>query len=267
MKQKESLLHRGNLWDIHIGNHYKTYIIGTIIIAMVALFSSIYTIMNTSWCVGYDEEKGLLIAHQIEEIAWQRDALIHKIGKEHFKIWEANFHKIDKQFSEEKDLINKVKLAQRLDSLMRRQHWIVELTEYTNEAEEAALQILEQKFDLLYNTNRTIPRAERSDSFIQQALSVFTQLQIIGEKRDKIIHILGKDDFKIWEQSYHQNASRFSITNDIREKYELSKEISNLLDRQNEYFKQQEYIGPQKYITDEEEKIYEETQTAFTKLN
>lgn len=69
---------------------------------------------------GGQEEKALMIFYKIEEIAHNRDNILHDIGKEHFKIWEANFHSIENEFHKTDDIIEKFKLAQEIDSLI---HW------------------------------------------------------------------------------------------------------------------------------------------------
>lgn len=125
---------------------------------------------------------------------------------------------------------------------------------------------MEDKFDTLYNSPKTIYRTGKSEAFKQQARSIFTQLQKIAEKRDEIIHILGKDNFLAWEAPYHDYVSKFEIEQNIEEKYQLTEMISNLLYRQDIYFKEKGYIGSQKYITDEEEKTYQQIQDEFNQI-
>lgn len=134
------------------------------------------------------------------------------------------------------------------------------------QAEEMKFNQLEAEFDSLYESPGIMSWIGKSDAFKQQASDIFDQLRNIAEKRDAIIQILGRDGFLAWNLSYQEYASKFATATTIEEKYELSKDISNLMHWQDEYFKQEGYIGSGKYISDEEEKIYQAAQDAFNAL-
>lgn len=135
-----------------------------------------------------------------------------------------------------------------------------------SQAEEAKFNQLEAEFDGLYNKPAKIARIEKSGIFQEDAIAIFMKLWTIAEKRDAIIQMLGRDGFLAWNVSYKDYSSRFNAATTIEEQYELTKNISNLMYWQDEYFKQQGYIGSGKYISDEEETIYQKAQDAFNTI-
>ena len=96
---------------------------------------------------------------------------------------------------------------------------------------------------------------------------IFNKLYDIAKKRDAIIHVVNKDNFLAWEVSYHNYISSFENTEDIEERYQLSKTISNLLYWQDEYLIEKGYIGISGHITEEDEAEYKQTQMEFENLH
>ena len=235
-------------------------------LTIVIILTIFWTFAVTPNTIGGQEEKALLIFYKIEEIAHNRDNILHDIGKEHFKIWETEFHSIEENFHKTDDLVQKFKRAQQLDSLIEWQNWFTTLRGYITQTEENTFKQLEAEFDGLYNKPVAVNRTGKSEMFKQQALIIFDQLQQIAQKRDKIIQILWSGGFYGWNVSYQDYASGFAMTNNIEEKYLLSQKMSNLIYRQDEYFKHEGYVGTGKYITNQEEKIYQQTQDAFNAL-
>lgn len=237
------------------------------VIALVAVFFGVSMMNGKSSAAWGFEEKALLIFFKIEEIAHKRDNILHKIGVDHFAIWEANFHTMEESFHKEESLIGRFKIAQKLDSLIHRQDGFTQLKWYISDAEEKEFQRLEQSFDELYNHVKTISWIKKTGIFKQKSLEVFKKLFDVAKQRDDIIHLLGKDNFLAWEVSYHNAVAQFDTAETIEDKYEITKIISNLLYRQDEYFNQKWYVWPQQYITDEQEALYQQIQNDFEKIN
>jgi hypothetical protein len=78
--------------------------------------------------------------------------------------------------------------------------------------------------------------------------------------------MLWKEKFLIREKYYHEQILKLESARSMEEKYKLMRWISNILMRQDNYFKHMGYIGENRYITDEEENIYQQTQHEFEKL-
>lgn len=272
MEQKEWLICRGKKCVVnHLKKHHKIYTwtgIGMTIMAIVAgiFISTLWTSVirtNASW---NEWETALMMFYRIEDIATRRDLLFHKIGKEHFLIWEYNFHDLQDKFHLATSIGEKFKIARQLDELV---HWQDEYARAQNiisSTDEAKFQLLEANFDLQYNIQPILSRTDKSDTFKNNASTIFSTLESIATKRDDIIHILWKKDFLIWEDFYHKYAEKLKTASSIEEKYILIKSISNILQRQDNYFRKMEYIGQDKYITDEEENIYVQTQYKFDKI-
>jgi len=192
--------------------------------------------------------------------------LFHRIGKEHFLIWEYNFHALQEQFHLASNIGEKFKIARKIDELIHWQDAYARSQNIISAADEAEFQLLEANFDLYYNIQPILSRTNKSDTFKNNANTIFSQLQTIATKRDEIIHILGKDDFLIWEKFYHEYVSQLETASTIEEKYTLMKSISNILYRQDNYFKYMGYVGQDKYITDKEEDTYQQIQQEFERL-
>ncbi len=272
MEQKESLICRGKKCVVnHLKKHHKIYTwtgIGMTLMAIIAgvFISTLWSSMtrtNASW---NEWEKALLIFYQIEDIGIRRDLLFHRIGKEHFLIWEYNFHALQEQFHLASNIGEKFKIARKIDELIHWQDAYARSQNIISAADEAEFQLLEANFDLYYNIQPILSRTNKSDTFKNNANTIFSQLQTIATKRDEIIHILGKDDFLIWEKFYHEYVSQLETASTIEEKYTLMKSISNILYRQDNYFKYMGYVGQDKYITDKEEDTYQQIQQEFERL-
>lgn len=192
--------------------------------------------------------------------------LFHRIGKEHFLIWEYNFHDLQEQFHLASNIGEKFKVAKKLDELIHWQDAYARSQNIISADDEAEFQLLEANFDLYYNIQPILSWTGKSDTFKNNANTIFSQLQTIAAKRDEIIHTLGKDDFLIWEKFYHEYIAQLEKTSDMEGKYTLMESISNILNRQDNYFRYMGYVGQDKYITDEEENTYQQVQSEFERI-
>ncbi len=239
----------------------------TVMVIIAGIFISVLwtpTIRTgASWDVWKD---ALLLFYQIEDIGTRRDLLFHRIGIENFLIWEYNFHNLEEQFHLASNIGEKFKIAKKLDELIDWQDQYLRGIDYINDDEEAEFKLLQANFDLYYNIEPTLSRTGKSAAFINNANTIFSQLQSIAAKRDEIIHMLWKEKFLIREKYYHEQILKLESARSMEEKYKLMRWISNILMRQDNYFKHMGYIGENRYITDEEENIYQQTQHEFEKL-
>lgn len=150
MKQKKSLLCRGKECVInHVRIHRKVYVRSSIVswtlVALTILILSFWMSFFQTSTIWSQEEKALLIFHQIDDIAHQREKIIEDLW--YTMPQKERFHTIEKQFHEAKDLYQKYEIAKELDKIIHVQDAYLDEIGYSNLSWDENFHQLEEGFD------------------------------------------------------------------------------------------------------------------------
>ncbi len=125
MKEKKSLICRGKECMVdHIKKHKKIYLWsaiiawGIILVKIILIVSLASMSLEKTDKIWGQEEETLFLFYQIEDIAHQRELIIHDLGTWYAMPQEEKFHNLEKQFHLTQDLYEKIQIAKKLKEII-----------------------------------------------------------------------------------------------------------------------------------------------------